>query len=93
MRIFTLATLAALSASLCSTGRSSSLAGGGVRHKDTRVSKNTKRNKSTPAKFKFLYRAYDGKGVFLNTKTNRRELKNISAKGLSLAALGHFDIV
>ena len=93
MNSFTSGTLAAISASLCSTVRSSSLAGVGVRHKDTRVSKNTKRNKSTPAKFKFLYRTYDGHGIFLNTKTNRPAFKKISAEGLSRAALNHFGIV
>lgn len=70
-----------------------SSAAGLTYHKETRTSKNTRRNEKTPAKFTFLYRYAPGFGLFLNSKTNKPEVKKIRSDGLSRCALRHFGLI
>jgi hypothetical protein len=60
--------------------------------KDTRVSKNKKINAGTKSKYRFVSRASDGYGNFLDLHTNKISIQKIKAEGLSRHARHHFGI-
>ena len=60
--------------------------------RDTRVTKNTRRNRGTKARYKFIHRVGSGNGMFLNSRTRRVELHGINSGGLSVHARHHFGI-
>jgi hypothetical protein len=60
--------------------------------KDTRVSKNKKRHAGTKSKYRFVSRASNGYGNFLELHTNKMSTQKIKAEGLSKYARHHFGI-